>query len=167
IVDMGSDEFYGILVPLNYPTIQSAISAASEGDIIAVGPGTYFENIDFFGKAVMVMSTDDLYGPIIDGSQAGSVITFQNGEGPGSVLDGFGIVNGSALNGGGILCNGASPVLRCNYITNNITLSGDGGGIYCINANPTIAENTLYHNNAINGGGICCNQSSPEIKYNT
>jgi len=34
-----------ITVPNDYPTIQEAINAASEGDIINVKPGTYYENV--------------------------------------------------------------------------------------------------------------------------
>ena len=34
-------------VPLEYNTIQQAISFASDGDTVEVGPGTYYENINF------------------------------------------------------------------------------------------------------------------------
>ena len=45
-------------VPAEYPTIQSAIVAAAEGDTVLVSPGTYTEAIDFLGKAIVVTSTN-------------------------------------------------------------------------------------------------------------
>src|SRR4030095_851046 len=43
-------------VPDNQPTIQDAINAAATDDVIYVRPGTYSENINFFGKSVSVIS---------------------------------------------------------------------------------------------------------------
>ena len=45
-----------IRVPLDYPTIQSAINASANGDTVLVAPGTYAENINFSGKAITVTS---------------------------------------------------------------------------------------------------------------
>ena len=75
-----------IHVPDDYATIQEAVDAAIDGDTIIVRPGTYFEIIDFLGKAVTVQSE---FGPdvtIIDGNQSGSIVTFQSGEGSDSIL---------------------------------------------------------------------------------
>ena len=82
-----------------------------------MSPGTYVENINFLGKAVTLQSTDGPKLTIIDGSNctsgtnACSVVTFMNQEGPDSVVDGFTITNGSgtefvplSFRGGGIFC---------------------------------------------------------------
>ena len=47
-----------IYVPADYPTIQSAINASTDGDEIVVSPGTYVENIHFDGKNIILRSTD-------------------------------------------------------------------------------------------------------------
>ncbi|MGB2632156.1 MAG: hypothetical protein WBC48_04560, partial [Minisyncoccales bacterium] len=42
-----------ILVPDDYPAIQSAIGAASNGDTILVAPGIYRENVAFGGRIIL------------------------------------------------------------------------------------------------------------------
>ena len=91
-----------IIVPDDYPTIQGAIDAASNGDTVLVAPGTYMERINFNGKAITLRSE---YGPertMIDADYLGITVIFSNGEGPDSLLEGFTITRGSDLNAGGI-----------------------------------------------------------------
>ena len=45
-----------INVPGDYTTIQEAISASVNGDTILVDEGTYFENINFIGRAITIAS---------------------------------------------------------------------------------------------------------------
>ena len=49
-------------VPSEYATIQAAINASSNGDVVIIAPGTYTgdgnRDIDFLGKAITVRSTD-------------------------------------------------------------------------------------------------------------
>src|SRR5438093_5325639 len=96
-----------INVPAGQPTIQAAINAASNGDTVLVAPGTYRENINFMGKAVTVTSSGGPAVTTIDGSAAGSVVTFDTNEARSSLLSGFTITNGlggssSSYSGGGI-----------------------------------------------------------------
>src|SRR6516225_56407 len=109
-----------IHVPADQPTIQGAISAASNGDTVQVAAGTYVENLNFLGKAITVTSDQGPDVTIIDGNQAGSVVTFASGEGLQSVLNGFTVRNGnaasSALDGGGIRIANSSPTITGNFI---------------------------------------------------
>lgn len=163
-----------IEVPKDYPTIQQAIDAAVKGDTVLVAPGTYNENIDFKGKSITVTSSGGADLTFIDGTQAGSVVTFKSGEGPDSVLFGFTITNGLNYSGGGIRCNDSSPTIENNTISKNAASGSGGGGVCCYGAGsyPTISNNTI-EGNAVDqstgqGGGILCDfYSSPVISNNT
>jgi hypothetical protein len=82
-------------VPSQYPSIQGAMTAAANGDTILVAPGTYVENIDFLGKSVHLLSEQGPEVTIIDGNQAGSCVTFADGEDENAIIEGFTLTNGS------------------------------------------------------------------------
>ena len=76
-----------IKVPQDFPSIQTAINNSQNGDTVLVFPGTYFENINFKGKNIVLgslfLTTGDttfVSQTIIDGNQQGCVVTFENGE---------------------------------------------------------------------------------------
>jgi serine protease len=79
-----------IYVPDNYATIQGALDACVNGDEIIVRPGTYYEVVDFVGKAVTLKSEMGPEVTIVDGEQRDwGIMMFRNFEGPDSVLEGF------------------------------------------------------------------------------
>lgn len=63
-----------INVPADQTTIQAAIDIAVNGDEIIVAPGSYFEHIDFIGKAVFLHSSAGAATTIIDGGGVGPVV---------------------------------------------------------------------------------------------
>src|SRR4030081_3664850 len=69
-----------IHVPRDQPTIQAGINAAINGDTVLVSPGTYFENINFNGKAITVKSSAGPAVTIIDGSSINPPVTFSTNE---------------------------------------------------------------------------------------
>ena len=155
-----------VYVPDNYPTIQEAINAVEDGDIVLVNPGTYVENINFNGKNITVASlyyttqdTSYISQTIIDGNQNGSVVTFESGEDSTAVLCGFTIMNGMktiiSSGGGGICILNSNPHLHNLIISANFATSG--AGIYIHNASPII-NNMIIINNVVPvsgfGGGL-------------
>jgi len=157
------------LVPIDYGTIQSAINASADGDIITITPGIYGENINFLGKAITVRSEDPndpdiATATIIDSGKQGSVVTFENGEGNGSILSGVTVQNGSSIRyAGGIHCQNSSPAISHCLITHNSSVDS-GGGIGCDQtSSPTISNCNLIENSSLSGGGIFCDRSSPTI----
>ena len=163
LIDSDDPDCVTIHVPADQPTIQSAIDMALDGNLVVVAPGTYVENIDFLGKAITMRSEAGADGTIIDGNQAGSVVTFSSGMTEEAVIDGFTIRNGDAYEGGGIYCSLTSPTIMNCTISGNIAESY-GGGIYCYSSYPTITNCTISGNIAESyGGGIYCDHSYPTI----
>jgi len=155
-----------IYVPDDYPSIQGAIDASVNGDTVIVRPGTYLGEIDFAGKAITVRRERGSAATVID-ANGGTGVTFRNGEGAGSTLDGFTVTNGNEVTSGGIYCNHSSPTIMRNRLVANISYSG--GGIACYDSSPVIVNNTISGNVASYGGGIYCQskRSSPVILNNT
>ena len=154
-----------IRVSTDLPTIQAGIDASSGGDLVLVASGTYVENIDYLGKAITLQSEGGADVTVIDGNQAGSVVTFSTAETETSVLNGFKIRNGNSYDGGGIHCSEASPTITNCTIIENVA-DHNGGGIWCYpNSSPTITNCTISGNSTGNdGAGIFCyDGSSPQI----
>ena len=92
-----------INIPDDYQTIQAGIDASSDADTVLVQPGTYYENINFNGKNIVLGSlfittqdTSYISKTVIDGGKNGSVVTFESEEDSTAVLSGFTIQNGYA-----------------------------------------------------------------------
>jgi hypothetical protein len=156
-----------ITVPADQPSIQSAINAASDGDEIIVSPGTYYENIYFEGKNVILRSIEPtsptiVATTIIDANSSGSVVTFSGTELSTCTLSGFTIANGyHSYRGAGVYGNHTLATIQYNSITSNtstgVYYAGQGSGIYSCNG--TIQCNTISGNTANRqGGGLAfCN----------
>ena len=121
-----------INVPADHATIQQAIAAAENGDEILVAAGTYAEHVNFLGKTIELKSIDGPEATIIDGlSQAPTLVTVTGGEGTGTLLAGFTIINGRANDfdiGGGIHVGSDSSLAIENCVVRDC-FSPHGGGI--------------------------------------
>ncbi|HWG16479.1 MAG TPA: Ig-like domain repeat protein [Acidobacteriaceae bacterium] len=136
-----------IHIPADQPTIQAGIDAAHNGDTVLVSPGTYYENIDFKGKAITVTSSGGAAATTIDGQNITSTVSFISGEDRSSVLRGFTIQHGQSPGvptvegdplGGGIYINASAPSVLNNVLTNNVC-----SGIFSNYGAPLIQGNTV------------------------
>jgi hypothetical protein len=123
-----------IHVPGDSTTIQGGINGAVDGDTVLVADGTYTgdgnRDIDFSGKAIVVMSENGPEVTIIDCEGAGRGFYFHNGEDSTSVLQGFKIKNGYDDYGGGIRCDSSSPmIIKCTFSANEAS-RWHGGGMH-------------------------------------
>jgi predicted outer membrane repeat protein len=144
-----------------FKTIQEGIDAASCRDLVTVATGTYLENIYIKGKNIDLRSTnpfdpDIVENTIIDGNQAGSVVTFARTENETCALSGFTIRNGGNTKYGGGIDGGrywqvTRAAIRNNTITENSAEQG-GGVIYC---HGVIEDNLITSNTAeYEAGGV-------------
>ncbi|MGA1842477.1 MAG: hypothetical protein ACMUIU_17825 [bacterium] len=167
-----SEIFIDHNISMQRKTIQEKINDANDiGDIITVKPGIYYENIDFKGKSIILMSDPNdpngVYKTIIDGNQVDSVVTFKNGEGIDSIIRGITLRNGLSDNGGGIYCHSSSPIISNCIIQDNSAVN-NGGGIYCHLSSPIISNCIIQDNSAKEyGGGIYGFNSIPMLINNT
>ena len=139
-------------------------------------PGSYYENINFNGKNISLFSqyvfsqdTTDIVKTVIDGSDSGCVVVFENGEDSTAIISGFTISNGYTYNdttrGGGITCiNSAVPILSDLILSHNQVVGSiyhhGGAGVYCKNkAQPTL-RNVIMRYNDSQSGVIRCVDSS-------
>ncbi len=143
-------------------SIQAAINVAAEGDEIIAHPGTYGGAIDFVGKAIVLRSADGWQATILDGQQAGPVVTCHTGEGAGTVLEGFTIRRGvSTSQGGGMRIAGASPTVRNCLFQNN--QAQYGGAVFVDSGRPTFEGCQFAENVATGSGGAayCYRSAGP------
>ncbi len=154
-------------VPFDYPSIQEGIDASIEGDTVFVSPGTYYENIDFRGVNVYLLSQSGPEVTVIDGSDTGSVIRVMYGEDTTSVIDGFTITNGREENGGGFYVINAYPKIIHNIIAYNHA-EFYGGGINVDKGGVVVRHNVFYRNHCASWrGGPGINATNSDIKiYN-
>jgi hypothetical protein len=135
-----------------YTSIQYAISRPTtlNGDTVRVLPGTYFENVDFLGKAITVASSAGSASTVIDANNVGSVVTFASGEGASSMLTGFTLQHGKgtgvvpSISGGGVYCNGASPTLLQLDVHDNRAFLG--GGMYFGSSTAHVVQCSIHDN---------------------
>ncbi|MCP4001588.1 MAG: DUF5011 domain-containing protein, partial [Gammaproteobacteria bacterium] len=152
-----------------FNTIQDALDAALDNDLIQLAAGTYTgignKDLNYTGKPLMLISGNGAENCIIDCEGAGRGFVFENGEGPLSILAGVTIQNGNSLQGGGIYCFPGNPTIMNCTITDN-SANYDGGGIYIRNSmsSPVAIHNCKFEKNVSNfGGGIHIRSSSGSV----
>ena len=153
---------------LGYPTINDAIDASVDGDIIAVEMGIYNEDVDYDGKNITVISAS---GPEVTTILGNSVaVRIDSGENPDAVLDGFTVTSYGSY---GLYVYGASPTIQyCTFsdISGYATYVGGSGSptfiedvyednsysypVYIYYASATFTGCTFQNNTATHGGGL-------------
>jgi len=154
----------------DFDNIQAAVDAASDGDEIIVMPGTYTgtgdQVVDMKGKAVRLHSNNVLLMPIIDGEGARRGILCNSGETNKTIIEGFTITFGYAINGGGMHNDTSSPTLTNCTFDSNSALTYGGGMVNNNYSSPTLTNCSFTNNTSDHyGGGMRnYNNSNPTLE---
>ena len=155
--------------PADYSTIQAAINAAVDGDVVLVKPGTYTATgtaavVDFRGKAITVRSESGASTTIIDGQDLRRCVVAYTNEGAATRIDGFKIQRGRAAIGAGMYAAGASPTILNCLFESNWALGGPaaGGGLRLSDSSSAVIDCVFNENRAeISGGGLHVANGAP------
>jgi parallel beta-helix repeat protein/predicted outer membrane repeat protein len=145
-----------------YASIQAAILASSDGDVVLLedgtfdGPGNY--DIDFSGLAITVRSlSGNPEDCIIDCQRLGRGFIFQSGEDTTSVVMGLTIERGWSVDGrggAGILCDSSKAKVIRNILRDNYAQTGSGGAISSIWSSVIVGNEIVDNVSNGSGGGI-------------
>jgi hypothetical protein len=156
-----------------YLTLQAAIDAATDGDVIKIATGTYTEVNHYAGQSQLAYLSKTLtirggYPPTFaEPANPEAYPTSLDAEGKGRVLyitgeispiiEGLRISGGDASElmvvegGGGVFVITATAILSHNFISGN--RSNCGGGIFARHSQISLFNNTLVSNTVSEGGG--------------
>lgn len=156
-----------------HETIQEAVDAASDGDVIKVAQGTYtgiLSSVVVVTKGVSILggyattdwqNADPANQPtVIDGERIRRGIRIEGFNVPTITIQGFTIQNGNGLmdGGGGILIDQGIVIVQSCLITYSTTTipGGQGGGMRIQGGHGEIflIDNVIQNSNATKGGGI-------------
>ncbi len=153
-----------INVPADYPTIQDALDAALDDQIVIVaasdepytGPGN--RDLDFDGKSLILRSQAGPTNCILLGEGAGNGLAFDDGETPAAIVDGFTIRNMQR----GLYCvvDGATLAPSRPSIYNCVFEGCTNEGVMCNKGEPMLYNCVIAGNQ---GGGIKVYNASPEF----
>jgi parallel beta-helix repeat protein len=164
-------------IPSQLDTIQGAVTAAAPGDVIMVGPGTYYESV--------TITTVDL---TILGAQAGKDARYRDGSRNESIVDGsktgnppFAVVSPSAPEGEVVVIDGftlqgdiaaTSPAFPAGIflgaqavaiqVLNNI-IQNNSAGVFAVGSLGVVIEHNLFKNNNAGVGRLWATVSIPLI----
>jgi len=150
-----------INVPADQPTIQLAVTAATDGDTIEVAPGTYTEHVTVSHKDVVLLGDTSAFGVIWRPAAAGTPLLILNDiAAPSAQIVGFVIEHASGAPA--VSCVNASPTIRKNHIRDNLATGIRVAGI----GTAVIADNFIYRNRGLNGGGIALDEGGADVVRN-
>ena len=146
-----------ITVPDDYPTIQDAINAATDGDTVFVRNGTYYENV-IVDKTVSLVG-EDKTETIVNGNGSGNVMEILASS---VQMSKFTVRNGSEYYpGSGIIIDHAT-----SCIISNCLLINNRDGISLFYSSDNTLENNDFLNNSRGGHGIRLDGSSNNFIVN-
>ena len=160
----------------DYTSINDAINASVNGDVIQLAAETYFEGavIDTAGKTITLQGATDKGGnatSILDGGGTHRVLACRSGETSETVFENLVITRGRAEHGAGMFIDSSSPTLgNCVFLENSADLCcqggswGQGGGMFCSFGSPILIGCRFERNSTLRfGAGMFCSSSNVRL----
>lgn len=149
-------------VEADYTSIQGAIDAANESDVIEVHSGTYRENINITKQITLRGMDTDIGRPVVDGGGNSWVIRLSANK---VNIDGFIVKNSGSSNAGIIISSDGNTISNCdisyngregihiedssnNIVEKNILSYNGLDGIYMKNANLNLIQDNIASYNS-------------------
>jgi hypothetical protein len=168
-------------VPGDFATVQAAVNAAADGDVIEIAPGDWAEAILVTGKQLELVGTGEFASDVAIGGldatalwiRQGSDVTLRNLELSGSgnrglrvtdstaLLEGVGISANQGNTGAGASLSGATVTIRDSAFVANAS-NNSGGAIYA-GSSVVVIEDTAFVSNSMSRGAIFAIGSQVEI----
>jgi hypothetical protein len=148
----------------SHTTLQGAVNAAADGDVINVAAGRYIENVTISGKALAIVGSGG--GPngetLVTAAGRGPVFTLGSGVAgdtnhliiiSGVTVSGGNHMSGTGVGGGIQVRTGAQLQLSNSVVTGNYAIFGGGVGIDSPGTPTSTIINCSISDNAAPGGG--------------
>lgn len=147
-----------------FSKIQDAITAANPGDTIAIGAGTYLENLII--DKDLTLQGESQASTILDGQGLASVVIVNAGKRVTimKVTITHGLASGRDHSGGGIFNEGILVLKDSNFSGNTGTR---GGGIFGALGTIEITNGTIENNSSSLGGGLYTDYSTSLVINNS
>ncbi len=134
-----------LYVPSQFPTIQSAVDGAVNGDEIVIASGVYSSGFDFHGKRLLVHSADGALSTIIDLSAVGgTACRAETAEPVGTIVRGL-TIKGATTSAIVVGPFAMLAVEDCRVIDSTTYRADGGAGVRCaggsVNVSGTIFSN--------------------------
>ena len=166
----------------DFTSINAAIAAASNGDVVQLSGQTYFEGapIDTLGKQIRIRGargTDGVPLSVLDGASSHTILRCERGESSATVLEDLVMQNGAGddiFSAGGVVIYQSSPVfIRCwirgneGYFAGGVSVDpgspvfidchvvgNSGSGVFVQGSSPIFTNCRIQGNSAYEGGGL-------------
>ncbi len=158
VAETGDDGNDGSTWPLAKRSIQGAVNAAGDGDVILVSNGTYTAAVDpvvSISKSVDIRGVNGPGVTIIDGENARRCVYVYSSTAGGPVyMSGFAIRNGSAADGAGVYKGAYRDFYLSNCVIHANNSFANGSGIYKASIlSQMVVSDCIVSNNLAGGYG--------------